>query len=72
MEIRPRHHMDRILLLPKKEWKDAILNTVPSHFQNMVRDHLNDFVFKSKCKKFIDEKPERAAEARKEAKEITR
>lgn len=72
MEIRPRHHMDRILLLPRKEWKDAILKTVPPRFQNMVREHLNDFVFKSKCRKVIDEKPERAAEARQKAKEMTR
>lgn len=72
MEIRPRHHRDRILLLPRTEWKEAILKTVPAHFQNMVRDHLNDFVFKSRCKKDIDEKPERAAEARQKAKEMTR
>ena len=72
MEARPRHHRDRILLLPRKEWKEAILKTVPTRFQNMVRDHLNDFVFKSKCRKAIDEKPERAAIARKEAKEMTR
>ena len=72
MEARPRHHSARILLLPRAEWKDAILDTVPVHFQNMVREHLKDYLFKSRCKKFIDNKPERAKDARQKAKEITR
>jgi hypothetical protein len=44
MEERPRHHFARIKALPRTEWKDAILNTVPEHYQDWVRTYLKIYL----------------------------
>jgi len=44
MEARPRHHFARIKALPRTEWKDAILDTVPEHYQDWVRTYLKIYL----------------------------
>lgn len=42
--MRPREHFTKIKQLPRKEWRDAILNDVPTEYQEWVRIYLRQFV----------------------------
>lgn len=38
----PRISANRVMLLPRKEWKNVIINTVDPHLHDMVRLHIRN------------------------------
>jgi len=38
----------RVMALPRKRWKDAILETVEPHLQEMVRTHMKNELWRRK------------------------